>query len=215
MEDKIKYSKKSKKNQQIWNYIRRNKIFRAGEIIMVCETSYSYFAKYLRFLEKSGYVKFVGTRRKNLTEREYKLIKNTGVKAPVVSDNSLYDYNTGESFDYSPDKKRKIDIPQNLIKILNALTENEMTRKEIIEKAELKITTLVKWWKRLQKVGVIGEKVIEEKQNPIKYYFTKYKKRDGFVFKIDVNRAKEIIVAVENGAYSCYRTELKELWIEK
>lgn len=213
---KIDYGKKKvRENQKIWNYIRRNKIFRAGEILIVCGTSFTYFQKYLRFLEKSEYVEFIGKKRNPLTNREYKLIKNTGVKAPLVSNNSLFDYNTGECFDYSPDKKKKIEIPENLIKILKSLNNTEMTRKEIITEANITMSNLAKWWKRLEKVGVVKGKVIELKQNPIKYYFTKYKKRDGFVFEIDLKRANEVLEKVKEGAYSYYRTDLRELWIEQ
>jgi len=216
LDKKIDYNKnKVKENQKIWNYIRRNKIFRAGEILMVCGTSFSYFQKYLRFLEKSKYVEFVGKKRNPLTNREYKLIKNTGAKAPLVSNNSLFDYNTGECFDYSPDKKRKIEIPDNLIKILKCLNQTEMTRTEIIKEANIPMSTLAKWWKRLEKTGVVNGKVEEIKQNPVKYYFTKYKKRDGFVFKIDLDRASEVEAAISKGAYSYFTKNLESLWINQ
>lgn len=212
---KIDFSKrKVKSNQKIWNYIRRNKIFRAGDVLIVCETSYTYFAKYLRFLEKSGYVEFIKGKRNTLSNREYRLVKNTGVKAPLVSDNSLFDYNTNECFDYSPEKKRKIEIPENLMKILSSIKQEEITIPEIIEKANITEVGLEKWWARLKKVGVICGQIEINEMHPTRYYLQKYKRKGRkFLYKYDVKRAKEVKKALEEGAYHHFNTELKNLWI--
>ena len=212
---KIDYSKrKIKGNQKIWNYIRRNKLFRAGDVLIVCETSFAYFQKYLRFLEKAGYVQFIGKKRNPLTNREYKLIKNTGPKAPLVSDNSLYDYNTNECFDFTPDKKRKIEIPETLMKILNSISQDEITILEIAEKSNITSIALEKWWSRLKKMGVICGLIEVNEKHPTRHYLQKYKKKDrNFIYKYDLQRAKEIKLAIENGAYNYFNTDLKHLWI--
>jgi|GEM_PF-2266504 len=211
---KIDYSKKKVKgNQKIWNYIRRNKLFRAGDVLMVCEIPFSYFQKYLRFLEKSGYVQFIGKKRNPLTNRDYRLVKNTGVKAPLVSDNSLFDYNTNECFDFSPDKKRKIEIPENLMKILSSIKQEEITIPEIIEQANITKVGLEKWMERLKKIGVIVGRIEVNEMHPTRYYLKKYKiKGTRYLYKFDVKRAKEVKKAIEKGAYTYINRDLKTLW---
>lgn len=211
---KIEYGKKKVKgNQKIWNYIRRNKFFRAGDVLIVCGTSFSYFQKYIRFLEKSGYVKFIGKRRNPFTNREYKLMKNTGVKAPLVTNNSLFDFNTNESFDYTPEKKKKIEIPETLMKILNSITQEEITIPEIAEQSNITPISLEKWWDRLNKIGVICGLIEINERHPTRHYPIKYKRKGRrFLYKYDLNRAMEIKKELENGAYNYYNRNLKTLW---
>ncbi len=214
MENKIIYSKKNKKNQQMWNYMRRNKIFRAGDLLMVCEVNFTYMSKYLRFFEKAGYIKCISKKRNPLLDREYRFIKNTGLKAPLAVDNSLFDYNINESFDFSPDKPRKIEIPETLIKILSSINKVEITRKEVLEITHLSQSQLDKWWNRLVKMGVIGLIEINEK-HPVRHYSKKYKKNEkGFVYKYNPSRAQEIKKAIEkDGVYTYINRDLKSLWI--
>lgn len=214
MENRVAYSRKTKKNQKIWNYIRRNKIFRFGELLMVCDVKFSYLSKYLRFLEKSGYIVFIGKRKNPLSNREYRFVRYTGVKAPVVNNNSLFDYNTNESFDYSPHKKREKEIPENLIKILNSVDQDEITINEILQKACIPKTTLDKWWVRLKKMGVVGGLVEANIKDP-RGYVKRYKSKGrSFVYSYDLNRASEVKKAIlEDGVYTYVNRDLRSLWM--
>ncbi len=215
MENKVIYTKKIKKNQQIWNYIRRNRNFRFGELMMVCDVGYSYLSKYIRFLEKSKYIIFIGKKKLPLSNREYKFINYTGVKAPVVSDNSFYDYNTNKCFNFSPHKSRNIEIPENLIKILNSVDQEEVTINEILEKANIPKSTLGKWWVRLKKMGVITGLIEEYSKHPTRHYTRKYKlKNQKFLYGYNLKRAKEVKKAIEiDGVYTYINRDLKSLWI--
>lgn len=217
-EKRIDYKKKNIKRQTVWNYIRRNPIFRAGEIMMVCEISYSYFVSYLRFLEKAKYVKIVSIKTKIFSAREYKLIKNTGPIAPLASKNTLFDYNTKEEFNFSnPDEKsRKIEIPTTLMNILKNVNLDEITKDEILEKANITAAALAKYWVRLQKMGVVLGLIEINKQHPTLYYNMKYKKRNKkFVYAYDLKRAKVVMKAIENGAYLKKVPQMRELWIKQ
>ncbi|MFW2235256.1 hypothetical protein ACN4FE_04430 [Aliarcobacter butzleri] len=216
MENKIFYAKKTKKNQMMWNYIRRNKIFRAAEILIVCDIGVSYLSKYLRFLEKSGYIKCISKKRNILLDREYRFINNTGQKAPLVSNNSLFDYNINKSFDFSPDKPRKIEIPETLMKVLSSINQEEITISDIEEQANITSIALEKWWSRLKKMGVICGLIEVNEKHPTRFYNRKYKKEGSkFLYKYNISRAKEIKQALENGAYNYFNTDLKTLWIQQ
>jgi len=217
-EKRIDYKKKNIKRQTVWNYIRRNPIFRTGEIMMVCEISYSYLVTYLRYLEKSKYVIVVSKKRKIFSMREYRLIKNTGPIAPLCGDNLLYDYNTKEEFNFTTPgiNQRKIEIPETLMKVLKSIDCDEITKEEIILKSNITAAALARFWIRLQKIGVICGLIEINKQHPTLYYNMKYKKKGKyFVYKYDLERAKVVMTAIENGAYNKKTPEMRDLWIKQ
>ena len=78
-------TKKVSQAYKIWNYMRRNKVFRGAEPIMIIDgLNRSLLLQFLQALEKVGYLK----KEKNayrMEDQEYTLAENTGAKAPRVN----------------------------------------------------------------------------------------------------------------------------------
>ena len=217
-EKKIDYSKKKpiKKRQSIWNYIRRNRQFRVGDVMMICEVNYSYMQKFLRFLQKAEYIRH-DNEYKPYTNRRYTLLKNSGSIAPLITDYGLYDNNTQEVFRFGKCKaEQKIYAPEALMKIVKVIKDDKTTKKILIKEANITKTMLTKWWKRLQKIGVILERIKADKSDQ-KYTWCKVKyKKDadgGYIYRCDCKRAKEILDALNKGAYTNTNSQMKQLWI--
>lgn len=100
---------RSKTNRQkTWNYMRRNKVFRIGDILTVLEVSEEGLKELIRQLNHVGYIKIV-SKAKKFRDRKYKLIKNTGVQCPmVVHKKKLYDRNTEQFYPLGGQKIGKV-----------------------------------------------------------------------------------------------------------
>lgn len=68
--------------QQIWEYMRRNKIFEVSDILLIFEISNDVLRAYIRQLLRSGYLQCI-TSKRQFEKKAYRLIKNTGVLAPI------------------------------------------------------------------------------------------------------------------------------------
>lgn len=221
-ETKIDYKKRKKtsKRQTIWNYIRRNPNFRVSEVMMVCDVSHSYFQKFIRYLEKAEYVRFTGKKKLPYSNREYRLIKNTGVKAPIATDYGLFDYNTNEAVRLIENQvEHKVYAPNNLINILKGIDADEMTQEELATKAGIKRTALSKWWERLELIGVVKGKVKADLSHVrewerVRYAQYKLKNRK-YVFEIDQLRAQTVLNELNNGKYTSTNSDLRHLWIRQ
>ncbi len=215
--DKVRYQKKIRPRQTVWNYMRRNRQFRVGDIMMICEISQGYLQNFTKSLERAGYIKHENS-YKPYSNRRYTLLKNTGPIAPSATKFGLYDNNTQESFEFRESKEeQKVYAPDLLVSILKAV-EDEMTKKELSNKVNTTKLGLNKWWERLKKIGVLlGTAEPTNKPKRFKnrsYYTMKYKRRDNHVlYKFDVNRAKEVLQELDNGAYKVHNKEMKQLWI--
>lgn len=88
---------KNSLQQLTWNYIRRNTMFRYGDILMIIQISDSALEKYLRYLCTAGYIERTTTKTSSVkrVDSEYRVITKLGVVAPVINDKKyLYDPNT-------------------------------------------------------------------------------------------------------------------------
>ncbi|WP_320034826.1 hypothetical protein [Halarcobacter sp.] len=222
--NRVEYKKKISIRQKMWNYMRRSRSFRLGDVLIICEPSLLYLQKYLATLLNAGYIKLV-SKKKPLTDRVYVLVKNTGVLAPVADDFGLFDYNTREEIRTKNSKtkaKQQNYVPEVIVKLLKVLqNEDEVTRAYLIEKSETTIAGLTKWWKRLQKFGVIDSTpIMADKSNMKKWRadrignYKRDSKRRRF-YKVDKKRAAYILKEIqENGAYTKLDTEMRHLWIK-
>lgn len=213
----IQYTKKKqKKRQQIWNYIRRNRHFRVGDVMMICEVNYDYMQKFLRFLQNAGYIR-LETKSHPYSDRRYTLLKNTGVKAPLITDYGLYDNNTCEAFRFGNCKaEQKIYAPEVLINILESLDCNEITKESLIIKAKTTKAGLNRWWNRLKKFGVILDPIASSDTSNKRWEsdYTKKYQRDGrkLLYKVDAARAKEVLLEIGKGTYTSTNSQMKQLW---
>lgn len=198
-EKKIKYVKKKKlKYQTIWNYMRRNPVFRISEIMMVCDVSYVYLQRFIKVLEEAKYLRFVSKSKSPCTSREYRLLENTGVKAPSLIPTGLYDENIKETIVLYPENE--ILIPEYLPQILEAInTTTFCTKDELCKLAKITRNNLYKWWDVLDKLGLILDSFFDEKTN---YIFSDKK-------------AREILRHIKNGAYKEGNFKLESLWIKQ
>lgn len=86
--------------QKVWDYIRRNPNFRAGDILMLIPISKVGLTRYLVALTKAEYLqqKARETRPKHFEDNEYTLIKKVGVCAPKYNETALFDPNTKTTY---------------------------------------------------------------------------------------------------------------------
>lgn len=207
---KIDYKRKQNIKYKIWNYIRRNRTFRVGELFLVFNVSYSSIRAYLKALEEIEYIKFCGKNRKPYSEVQYTLIKNTGIFPPKLNGNTIYDPNNKEKFITSRKVKEKIVFPKKLMSILIAIDEEQMTFEELKIKANCQTSGLRKWWNRLIEFGVIEGPIKLDKKTKWDKGFLR---KDGaLVFKFNLEKSKIIIQELLNGAYTKSNPEMKHLW---
>jgi len=67
--------------QKIWEFIRRNKYFRVGDLIAIFEIKPSYAKWLIWFFTKAGVIELIH-KDKKYTNRLYRLKKDIGIKAP-------------------------------------------------------------------------------------------------------------------------------------
>jgi len=216
--EKIKYSSKSTVIQSVWNYIRRNRNFRIGDLIMICGIKHQYLQRYIRFLELAEYLKRTSG-SKPYSNREYLLLKNTGPLAPSMNQYGLYDFNIKKDYTLlNNEKKRKQFAPEVITKILQSIDYDETTKDNLITKADIPARSLIKWWDRLQKFGVILSPIPVDNSHKKRWPSDKVAKfkRDGakLIYSVDKIRARFILEQLNSGIYSPKTPEMKELWIE-
>lgn len=131
--------KKDATCQKVWDYIRRNPVFRAGDILMVIDLNRDYLSSYLVKLAKAQFLRQEPRKvsGKNIEDNEYALIRNTGVQAPRISSHlgKVYDPNTKKYHSFRLDFKREI-IFTNLL--LDKISKKHKVRKLLYEIKELK-----------------------------------------------------------------------------
>lgn len=205
MENNVKVKYKNNQNiiTKIWLYMRRNRTFRVGDFYIIFNISYPTLKLYLKVLEDAEYIKFCGKSRKPFTEIQYQLIKNTGVFAPKLSGNILYDPNLKISIKTKLNRKEKIVYPKTLMNILNAIDTPMLSFDDICKKANCANGGLRKWWNRLINFGIVKD------------YVPKVKKGEKWIYEFNlenVNRVKEELL---KGGYTRTNPELKHLWIQQ
>ena len=196
-EKKIEYIKRKRsKYQRIWTYIRRNSVFRTGDVLIVCEVSYAYLQKFLKYLEAAAYIS-VAKKVKGYTNREYRFLKNTGINAPILYDWGLHDINTDTKYELFQLEQREFLKPPFLTQILETIQKtNCCTKQELGFLSKVGKKNLNKYWEIIVKTGACKDSFVEDGD--------KY-----FIF--DELRAKAILKAINNGAYEKDK-ELKQLW---
>ncbi len=215
----ITYKKNSSVIQKVWNYIRRNRRFRIADTIMICNINQSYLQRYIRFLELAKYL-----RRENgskpYSNRQYTLLNNTGPLAPSMNQYGLYDFNIKKDYKLLDNgQKRKQFAPEVIVKVLKSINYDEITKDNLIIKANIPKGSLIKWWDRLQKFGVILKPIPVKNSHKKRWPSDKVAKfkRDGakLIYRVNKDRAKFILEKLNSGIYSPKTPEMRELWIEQ
>lgn len=122
------------KKQQIWAFMRRNRQFRAGDMMMILDVTQDFLMPIFRALELCDYLHLeAGTEHFN--DRMYRLNKDTGVRSPVILKKPcdiVRDLNTGEEFFL--DGNHPVQIADKL-KLVMALRSRVITREDIAKNA--------------------------------------------------------------------------------
>lgn len=118
------------KKQQIWEFMRRNRQFRAGDLMMILDVDQDFLMPIWRALELCGYMQLeAGT--DTFRDRIYRLNKDTGVRSPVILKKPcdiVRDMNTGEEFVL--DGNHPVQITDRLV-LLHAMKHKTMFREQI------------------------------------------------------------------------------------
>jgi hypothetical protein len=131
---KIRRSKK----QQIWTFMRRNRVFRAGDLMMILEVDQGYLLPIFRALELCGYLSLEsGT--EVFKDRVYRLVCDTGVRSPSIlkkPHDTVKDLNTNEAFILNGN--HPVQMADKLT-LLYALKHETMFREQIAVVAKMHI----------------------------------------------------------------------------
>ena len=119
MVERINYTrKKPSKTQTIWTYMRRNPNFRTSEILIVCTVSIEYLRRFLNALEEAKYIK-LNLKKGPYSNREYRLINNTGVIAPkIIKNTEIYDENIKKSYCLNYQDLKKIPEIKRILEFI-------------------------------------------------------------------------------------------------
>lgn len=137
MASKAKRPRRSNK-QKVWDYMRRNRQFRAGDVMMILDVNSDFLLPIFRVLELVGYLELEHGSH-TFKDRHYKLIKYTGIKSPSIIKKPcdiVRDENTGEEFIL--DGSHPIQL-EDKIKLLRAMRKKEVTREAIAKNAGMNI----------------------------------------------------------------------------
>lgn len=140
--------RRTSQKEGVWRYMRRNRTFRVGDLLIVSSLAVDTLKPLLWHLHKSGYLELRNNEGK-YTDRVYTLIKNTGIRSPAVINGVLYDYNTGEEF--------KIEIRPTEKIFLDAVWRHRPVclRKQVLETSGLPEGTLNTYWPRFLRAGYV------------------------------------------------------------
>ena len=179
----LRFKRKNSALKKVWDYMRRNRTFRVGDIIAITGVSHNYLKTILWHLRKADYIEML-EKVKPYSNTQYVLKKATGAKSPSLSNGVLYDYNTNEEIVVKPPVAFNKD---SNIKLLSVMREEEMTKEEMMHLADVREHTARKLWKKFSDRDVMSN-------------IKPCKRKDGQkLFKIDINKAKELQEKLESG----------------
>lgn len=157
-----RYKRRSSKKQKAWEYMRRNKPFRAGDMMMILDLEKPFTKQLLWHLEKAGYVRLEND-PEEYRDRAYTLMKDTGVKSPSIINHAIYDYNTEEVVPIDGGSKKEA---KNKLLLLKAMTEAMMTRIEITAAAGVKSYSgqIGRYFSEFEKTGIMTKSGLKKEQ---------------------------------------------------
>ena len=210
------YSKKTSTKDRVWRYIRRNKLFSFVDAKIVCGVNDGTLKAILWHLEKAGYIKIKGKRnpllkRVYIHNREMKF----GLKSPSLVNGIVYDLNDGKQYDIKPKNKEKAEkepsTQPTLIKLLEAMDKEMMSKEEIQEKANATFTGSRKCWKRLEDVGILKAAINHQKTN---VNDTRFLRRDGKkLFIIDKKKVEDALLYIKSDKCKHRsKSSLEDIW---
>jgi len=202
--NKIEYKNKFiSKTQKMWNFMRRNRNFRVADLMMIVDdTNETYFYSYINALKKAKYLQVI----KNavaVKNREYRLIKPTGVIAPIFSqkDSFVFDKNNMAYVHFTKKRKELNPKYKALKEMLDFLVSNKKKR---VKLSELMFpfageTSFTKWSKRFQTMKLISKIKTTDEYKKQERWDRNYLKEDGaFVYRVDLKLAIKLATHLSN-----------------
>lgn len=180
--NKKRINRKKTKSQKVWEYMRRNPDFRVGEMIAIFKgTKYeltdAYLKSFLWALVSAEYVELT-KEAKEYRNREYRLVKNTGLACPSILKDEIYDHNTGEKIQLDHEKRQATRTTNPELLLLQLLIRMEMTKKEVLDESKLTKKTGSRYWEKLSNAGIVSLKIPQMVIDRSKVFTIDMKKRD-------------------------------------
>ncbi|WP_152017970.1 hypothetical protein [Aliarcobacter butzleri] len=157
--------------QQIWDYIRSKDFITKEEITNFLNLDSKAVVSYISALNKHNYLIFCSTGKRALFKDTFKLLKNTGEKAPLYNYNVLKDFNIKKELQVG----KKIRVSQNFNSqtnfkdILDCFLEydkeevilKDISKMFISKRKDLETifgnSFLTRWIKKLEEIGAITQ----------------------------------------------------------
>ena len=160
--------------------MRRNRSFRFGDVMMVTGVTQNYLKNIIWHLKGAGYI-VQGERVKPYSNTLYTLVKCTGSKSPSIINGVVFDYNLN--------KEIKIEVVPPLVKLLDVMVEQKMSKQTIAKNADVSFAVAKRWFKKMNELELIKEiKPIERVDGSKAFY-------------IDLARVEALKLDVESGAF--------------
>ena len=145
------------RKQLIWAFMRRNRVFRVGDLMMILEVDQGYLLPIFRALELCGYVS-LESGVELFRDRIYRLSCDTGVRSPSIlkkPHDTVRDLNTGEEFIL--DGNHPLQITDKLT-LLYALKHDTMFREQIavIAKMHLYSARMIRYLAEFSAMGIMS-----------------------------------------------------------
>jgi len=122
--------------QKVWQYIRRNRTFRVGDLMVVLDLKKQFLKPLFWHLREAGYLKLI-EEPKEYRDRIYRLVRDTGIKSPSIINGEVYDYNTKEFISF----RSKKPLSPTRIVLLEAMIKPRMSKQEIYQIAKMSTTS--------------------------------------------------------------------------
>jgi hypothetical protein len=176
----LRYKRTSSALKKVWNYMRRNRTFRFGDVMMITGVSHNYLKNIIWHLKGIGYLQ-EHEKVKPYSSTQFTLIKCTGAKSPSINNGIVYDYNL--------DIELKIKVVPPLLKLLDVMTKHKMSKHTIADNAGVSFAVAKRWFKKLSELEIIVEIKPLERIDGTK------------AFMIDIEKVEQLKLDIESGVF--------------
>jgi hypothetical protein len=146
--------KSASKSQRVWNYIRRNKNFTVEDVLILVDIEQKYLMRFLGTLVKMKYL--VCSKKKRIREREYRVIKVTGIVAPIFSNSGFYDPNIElETIFKKRESKKRIPAVLSAVSIALSKVKKEISQTELLASTKKGRKQVGYWLKKLESEDIL------------------------------------------------------------
>jgi hypothetical protein len=141
---------KQSKKQALWDYMRRNKAFCIKQMKLSVSIDMTQLKNYIYHLEATGYIKRADE-NKNLIDRCYRFVKDTGKISPKVHNGEVYDYNLKKSF-YIKSKLNSL-----LNQVILGIEAQEKLLEMLLPHELLDLIVIIRKSKKIDRVKLVTE----------------------------------------------------------